>query len=448
MRQTWHTAPHQAAGLEPSRPTRERALLVGIVTPQVPRQKAQEYLDELALLADTAGAEVVGRLWQERRTIDPAFFIGRGKVAQLRQWVLESGAHLVIFDEDLSPVQSRNLEREIGVKVIDRTGLILDIFASRARTAEAKLQVELAQLEYLLPRLTGQWTHLERQAGGIGTRGPGETQLETDRRLVKRRIATLRRKLAEIEQQRRTQRKGRSEEIRISLVGYTNAGKSTLMNLLSGARVLTEDRLFATLDTTVRQVYLAPNRRILLSDTVGFIRKLPAHLVASFKSTLDEVREADMLLHVADASHPQLEEQIRVVEKTLQEIGAAGKPVVLVLNKIDRIEDRSRVLALRREFPDAVLLSALRGIGLMELRGRLLGLVESGYEEREVRIPASEARTLAYLHRTAEILEQNVEGPDWIRLRLRVDPKRADALERALRSWNGREPISVDFLQA
>nr|BCX00592.1 MAG: GTPase HflX [Bacteroidota bacterium] len=422
-----------------SAPHRERALLVGVATPQVSRQQVQEHLDELELLADTAGAEVVGRMWQERRAIDPAFFIGKGKVEQLRQWVLASGANLVIFDDDLSPVQVRNLERALQVKVIDRTELILDIFATRARTAEAKLQVELAQLEYLLPRLTRQWTHLERQAGGIGTRGPGETQLETDRRLVKQRIATLRHKLRQIDRQRQTQRKGRSEEIRVSLVGYTNAGKSTLMNQLSGSRVLAEDRLFATLDTTVRQVYLAPNRRILLADTVGFIRKLPAHLVASFKSTLDEVREADILLHVADASHPQLAEQIGVVEQTLREIGAGGKQTILVLNKIDRIEEPGKLSRLRREFPDAIFLSALRGIGLRELRQRLLELVESGYEERSFTLPASDARTLAYIYQIAEVLEHVLEEPNQIRLRVRVAPKQLGAVDRLLRRNGWRE---------
>ncbi|HUI64610.1 MAG TPA: GTPase HflX, partial [Bacteroidota bacterium] len=300
---------------------KERAMLVGVATPSTRRGRVEEYLDELALLAESSGASVVGRMVQERRTIDPAFFIGRGKAEELAARTEAEGVDLVLFDDDLTSVQVRNLERLINRKIVDRSGLILDIFAGRARTNEAMTQVELAQLQYMLPRLTRQWTHLSKQFGGIGTKGPGETQIETDRRAIRTRISRLNAKLKRISKERAEQRKGRERLPRVALVGYTNAGKSTIMNCFSGAEVLVEDRLFATLDSTVRLVTLSPVHKILLSDTVGFIRKLPHHLIASFKSTLDEVTEADILLHVVDMSHPLFGEQILVVNDTLEEIG-------------------------------------------------------------------------------------------------------------------------------
>ncbi|MCX4331209.1 MAG: GTPase HflX [Muribaculaceae bacterium] len=313
----------------------ERAVLVGLITPRQPEQKALEYLDELAFLADTAGAETVKVFTQRLDHADTRTFVGKGKLQEIKQYVEENEIGMVIFDDDLSTKQVSNIERELQVKILDRTSLILDIFAKRAQTATAKTQVELAQYQYLLPRLTRMWTHLERQRGGIGMRGPGETQIETDRRIILDRISRLKKELESIDRQKNIQRKNRGKLTRVALVGYTNAGKSTLMNVLSKSEVFAENKLFATLDTTVRKVII-DNLPFLLTDTVGFIRKLPTHLVDSFKSTLDEVREADILLHVVDISHPQFEEQIEVVNRTLQEVcGAAEKPMIMVFNKID-----------------------------------------------------------------------------------------------------------------
>ncbi|MCX7986164.1 MAG: GTPase HflX, partial [Bacteroidales bacterium] len=297
-------------------------------------QQVQEHLDELAFLADTAGAIVKKQFVQRIETPNPRTFIGQGKIREIAEYVKENQINLVIFDDELSASQLRNIEKELGCKILDRTNLILDIFARRAQTAYAKAQVELAQYQYLLPRLVGMWTHLERQRGGIGLRGPGEREIETDRRVVRDRIARLKEELKKIDRQMATQRKNREGLVRVSLVGYTNVGKSTLMNLLSKSNVFAENKLFATLDTTVRKVTIG-NLPFLLSDTVGFIRKLPHHLVESFKSTLDEVREADILLHVVDISHPSFEDQINTVNQTLQEIGAAQKNTIIVFNKID-----------------------------------------------------------------------------------------------------------------
>lgn len=308
--------------------------MVGLLNKQQDEEQIREYLDELAFLTETAGALPLKRFTQRLEKADPRTFIGSGKVAQLREYVKEHSVDLIVFDDELSPSQQRNLEKEFGKKVLDRTSLILDIFAARAHTAHAKTQVELAQYQYLLPRLAGMWTHLEKQRGGIGMKGPGEKEIETDRRIVRDRIALLKDKLAIIDRQMATQRKNRGELIRVSLVGYTNVGKSTLMNLLSKSQVFAENKLFATLDTTVRKVVIN-DLPFLLSDTVGFIRKLPHHLVESFKSTLDEVREADVLMHVVDISHPGFEEHIQVVNQTLTDIKAFDKPTLLVFNKID-----------------------------------------------------------------------------------------------------------------
>ncbi|MFM7357389.1 MAG: GTPase HflX [Sediminibacterium sp.] len=317
--------------------TEDRAVLVGLIQKDQTEAQANEYLDELAFLADTAGASAVKRFTQKLPHPDSRTFVGKGKLEEIRQYVQQHGIPLVIFDDELSGSQISNIEKELKVKTIDRSDLILDIFAGRARTAQARVQVELAQYQYLLPRLKGLWKHLERQGGGIGTRGPGETEIETDRRIVKDKISLLRKRLSEIDKQSFTQRKERGELIRVALVGYTNVGKSTLMNLLSKSDVFAENKLFATLDTTTRKVVLE-NTPFLLSDTVGFIRKLPHHLVESFKSTLDEVREADILLHVVDISHPKYEEQMGVVNKTLQELKAFDKPILVVFNKMDRYE--------------------------------------------------------------------------------------------------------------
>ncbi len=318
-----------------NREANESTVLVGLATKIQNETKANEYLDELAFLARTAGAEPKKRFVQKLDYPNPRTYVGAGKLDEIRQYVEDNEIGLVIFDDDLSPKQVANIERELKVKILDRTSLILDIFAKRAQTATARTQVELAQYQYLLPRLTRMWTHLERQRGGIGMRGPGETQIETDRRIILDKISRLKEELKRIDSQKSIQRKNRGKLTRVALVGYTNVGKSTLMNLLSKSDVFAENKLFATLDTTVRKV-IVDNLPFLLSDTVGFIRKLPTHLVDSFKSTLDEVREADVLVHVVDVSHPQFEEQIEVVNKTLAEVcGAAEKPVILVFNKID-----------------------------------------------------------------------------------------------------------------
>lgn len=315
--------------------TTEKTVLVGVITPRQPEAKVTEYLDELEFLADTAGAVVDRRFTQKLDNPDSRTFVGKGKLQEIKEYVEKNGVGMVIFDDDLSTKQVANIERELQIKVLDRSSLILDIFAKRAQTATAKTQVELAQYQYLLPRLTRLWTHLERQKGGIGMRGPGETQIETDRRIIQRRISLLKDQLRDIDRQKTLQRKNRGKLTRVALVGYTNVGKSTLMNLLSKSDVFAENKLFATLDTTVRKVTIE-NLPFLLTDTVGFIRKLPTNLVESFKSTLDEVRDADLLVHVVDISHPQFEEQIEVVNKTLAEIcESADKPMIVVFNKVD-----------------------------------------------------------------------------------------------------------------
>lgn len=312
----------------------ERAVLVGLVTPEQSEAQVKEYLDELAFLAETAGIEPVRRFTQKADKPHAVTFVGSGKLQQIGEYVAENEIGIVVFDDELSAKQLRNIEKELKVRILDRTNLILDIFAKRAQTAHAKTQVELAQYRYMLPRLTRLWTHLERQRGGVGMRGPGETQLETDRRIILDRISKLKRELEEIDRQKATQRRNRGKMVRVALVGYTNVGKSTLMNLLGKSDVFAENKLFATLDTTVRKVII-DNLPFLLSDTVGFIRKLPTELVESFKSTLDEVREADLLVHVVDISHPTFEEQIEVVERTLADIGCADNPIITVFNKID-----------------------------------------------------------------------------------------------------------------
>ena len=312
----------------------ENCVLVGVITPEIREETAKEYLDELAFLAETAGAITHHKFLQKLPMPHPRTFVGSGKLEEIKSYIKEHEVELVIFDDELSPSQLRNIERELECKILDRNILILDIFASRARTSHAKTQVELAQLQYMLPRLTRMWTHLERQKGGIGLRGPGESQIETDRRIIQTRIALMKEKLKEIDKQMAIQRGNRGQLVRVSLVGYTNVGKSTLMNLLSKSEVFAENKLFATLDTTVRKVVIE-NLPFLLTDTVGFIRKLPHQLVESFKSTLDEVREADLLVHVLDISHPNFEDQYEVVNETLQELEKTEKPVILVFNKID-----------------------------------------------------------------------------------------------------------------
>lgn len=312
----------------------EECVLVGVATPDLSKDKVNEYLDELAFLVKTAGGNESKRFVQNLSTPDVKYYIGKGKIEEIKEYIIAAEINTIVFDDELSPSQLRNIEKTLKAKVLDRTNLILDIFAKRAQTAHSKVQVELAQYEYLLPRLAGMWTHLERQRGGIGMRGPGEREIETDRRIVRDRISLLKKKLEKIDKQKTTQRQNRGKMIRVALVGYTNVGKSTIMNMLSKSEVFAEDKLFATLDTTVRKV-VVHNLPFLVSDTVGFIRKLPHSLVESFKSTLDEVRESDILVHVVDISHPEFEDQIEIVNKTISEIDKSDKPNIMVFNKID-----------------------------------------------------------------------------------------------------------------
>lgn len=336
--------------IEIPKKTKERTMLIAINLKDAGKHLVEEHLSELEELADTAGAESIFKIVQSRNRFDPAYYIGKGKAEELAQLVELNDIELVIFDDDLTAVQIRNLEKLFNRKIIDRSGLILDIFALRAKTKEAKTQVELAQLQYLLPRLTRAWTHLSKQYGGIGTKGPGETQIETDRRLIRNRISHLKEKLKKIESQRSTQSSNRKNLVRVSLAGYTNAGKSTLFNLLTKSDVFAEDKLFATLDSTTRALDLIGRQKMLISDTVGFIRKLPPHLVASFKSTLNEVRDADIILHVIDMSHHFYEDHLKIVDDTLKEFGSEDKIELKVFNKVDAVKDKSKIEFIRNTF--------------------------------------------------------------------------------------------------
>ncbi|HUE76670.1 MAG TPA: GTPase HflX [Longimicrobiales bacterium] len=392
----------------------ERAVLVGAPTPDVAPDEADEHLEELGRLTDTAGAFVVAVLIQRLDAPHPRYFIGEGKAKQLKGVVKDRNASVVIFDDELSPAQGKNLEDLLEIRVLDRTELILDIFATRARTNEAQLQVELAQLEYLLPRLKRMWTHLSRIRGGIGLRGPGETQLETDRRIISRRISDLRDKLEVVARRRATQRKGRRGEFQAALVGYTNAGKSSLLRSLSGSELFIEDRLFATLDPATRKVELPMGSTVLITDTVGFIRKLPHHLVASFRATLEEAAEADVLLHVIDGSHPRWKEQKRVVEEVLTELDLGEVPVALVVNKVDQLtHDEEQALRSRAAaaFPEpAVFTSTIERAGLDELVGMLEEQVRQQRPEVRVLIPAADGETLATVYREGEVLSREERG--------------------------------------
>jgi GTP-binding protein HflX len=386
----------------------ERAFLVSVALPERP-WVGNDPLDELRGLADTAGAVVVGGLCQKRQNINPKSYIGKGKLEELQQQVTAIDADVVVFDNDLSPGQIRNLEKATNVKVLDRSELILDIFATRARSLEAKLQVELAQLEYALPRLRQMWTHLGRIEGGIGTRGPGETQLEEDRRLVDTRIRDLKARLVEVQARKEREVRSRREEHTVSLVGYTNAGKSTLMNRLTGAGVYVEDKLFSTLDTRTRQWHLKDWGRVLLSDTVGFIRDLPHHLIASFKATLEEARQARLLLHVVDASNEHAEEQIHAVNAVLKELRCADKPTLLVLNKVDRVADLSLLQVLQTHHPRAVAVSGATGQGLDELQDAVIEMLSVDFANALIRTDAANGKVLAYLSAHAEITRQEFE---------------------------------------
>src|SRR6195952_229363 len=374
----------------------EKVVLVGIITPNETPEQEKEYLEELQFLVETAGGQTVKNFTQKMLRPERATFVGTGKLEEIKEFVIAEEIDIVVFDDELTPSQLRNIENELQVKILDRSNLILDIFANRAQTAQAKAQVELAQLQYLLPRLTRLWTHLERQKGGIGMRGPGESQIETDRRLILNKIALLKERLKLIDRQNETQRKNRTQMVRAALVGYTNVGKSTIMNMISKSDVFAENKLFATLDTTVRKVVIE-NVPFLLSDTVGFIRKLPHHLIECFKSTLDEVREADILIHVVDVSHPGFEDQIRTVNETLKDIGVTGKQIITVFNKIDAfqpppvengeqaepltLEDFKHSWMAKNNSP-AIFISALKKENVEEFRGLLYEHVKAIHTER------------------------------------------------------------------
>ncbi|MCX7908827.1 MAG: GTPase HflX [Ignavibacteria bacterium] len=384
----------------------ERTLLVAIPKKGTSKDIIEEHLDELASLVQTAGGQVVDSVYQEVVSFNPATAIGKGKVQEIKSLIQQKEINLVVFDDELTPVQTKNLENEFQIKVIDRTTLILAIFAKHARTLEAKTQVELAQLQYLLPRLTKMWSHLSKQYGGIGTRGPGEKQIESDRRLVKSRIQRLQKKLIEISKQKEIERKPRENYFKFALVGYTNAGKSTIMRELTNANVGVEDKLFATLDTTTRALRLPNEKVVLLSDTVGFIRKLPSHLIASFQSTLIEVQYANALLHIADASNRYLSEQISVVQQTLEKLKVDQKPVILVLNKIDLIQDKEYIKFLQREYPSSILISAERGININALLLKMQETMEEETRYVKLLLPYSKMELIPYVYRMSSIIKK------------------------------------------
>lgn len=384
---------------------KERAILIALKGGRVADNVVDEYLNELELLAETAGAETILRVTQEKRSIDVAYFIGKGKAEEVKQLIELNDIDIVIFDDDLTPTQVRNLEKLFDKKVIDRSGLILDIFAKHARTNEAKTQVELAQLEYMLPRLTRAWTHLSKQYGGIGTKGPGETQIETDRRIIRTRIAKLKEKLEKIEKQQITKSIKRQNLVTASLVGYTNAGKSTLLNLLTKSDVLAEDKLFATLDSTTRSLELSKNKKLIISDTVGFIRKLPPNLVASFNSTLNVVRDADIILHIVDISHPFFEDHIKVVQETLSNLGCDSKPTLIIFNKADKIKDNHILEYVKTKYKDLVIISAARGININGLQKKLIEFYDNNFITNSLKVSTYQSKTISTIYELAEVIK-------------------------------------------
>ncbi len=400
--------------------TNEKALLIGVIKSGNTDEMIKEHLDELELLAQTAGAEVVGRITQRVSKINPATFIGKGKADQIIEQSKELDVKLIIFDDELSPGQIKNYHKiSENIKVLDRSGLILDIFQKHARTKEATTQVNLAYLEYLLPRLTRQWTHLERQMGGIGTRaGMGETQIEVDRRLIRTRITRLKKDLEKIEKERATQSVRRESEFRVSLVGYTNAGKSTLFKALTGSDVYIQDQLFATLDTTIRKLDLDTSHTILLSDTVGFIRKLPHNLVASFKSTLKEVLEADLIVMVLDMSSPQIRDHVDTITDVLKEMNADSIPVVHVLNKVDLISDGNFIEKLQRSFPGSVTISAHQHLKLSDLTSKIVEKMESNYQTIDLQLSYEDGKAIAQVQQGVEVLERAYEE-EGVKLKIR-----------------------------
>lgn len=421
--------------IELPKQTRERAILVALNTKAMNKEIVEEHILELEELADTAGADTIFKIIQSKSAMDPAYYIGKGKAEELAQLVELNEISIVIFDDDLTAVQVRNLEKLIDRKIIDRSGLILDIFALRAKTKEAKTQVELAQLEYLLPRLTRAWTHLSKQYGGIGTKGPGETQIETDRRLIRNRISHLKEKLKKIAAQRSTQSSGRKSHIKIALAGYTNAGKSTLFNLLTKADVFSEDKLFATLDSTTRAVEIDTKEKILLSDTVGFIRKLPAHLVASFKSTLNEVRDADIIIHLIDLSHRYYEDHLKVVEDTLKEFGSRDKKQIKVFNKVDLIKDKNKIDFIRNSYKDSIIISAQKGINISELQKVLKENIEDSFVEEEIELNIDETKLASIIHNLADVTAVKYNH-DTVRFSYRTNKENSEKIRKLAFSRN------------
>ena len=387
----------------------ERCILIGIVLQNQSKWEVIDHIDELKALAETSGAEIVDSFIQNRTKTDAAYFIGKGKLEELALFIEIQEINLVIFDDELSPAQAKNIENILKVKVIDRAALILDIFADHAKSNEAKVQVELAQLNYLLPRLTRQWQHLSRQVGGIGAKGPGETQLETDRRLVRIRISNLKKQLEKISSQKQTQRQQRETMFRAALIGYTNAGKSTIMNALTDADVLIENRLFATLDTTVRRLELNSRTNVLLSDTVGFIRKLPHHLVASFRTTLSEALEADLLLHIVDITHPSFKDQIEVVNEILNDLELDKTNILLIFNKVDALKNKGLLDQLRYDFPRALFVSGRRHIGIASLKKRLLEILETQYETDQFQLRHDSGVPVHLFHALGKILDERFD---------------------------------------
>jgi GTPase len=411
--------------------SRERALLIGLEKQGVSKWDLHDSLDELRELANSAGAEVVDTVTQKLQKPTAPYYIGRGKAESIRESCQDQHVTSVIFDDELSPAQGRNLENLFARKVLDRTQLILDIFAQRARSREGRLQIELAQLQYLLPRLTRMWHHLSRQTGGIGTRGPGETQLEVDRRRVQERIARLERELESVRKTRAIQRQGRKRHQWpvAAVVGYTNAGKSTLLNLLTGADVIAVDKLFATLDPTTRSLVLPNKQRVLLTDTVGFLRKLPHTLIESFKATLEEVSEADLLIHIADLSHPRVDEQMEAVDRVIKELDAFGKQTLIVFNKIDNLPNREVVDSYLKRLSGSVAISARTGEGVNKLVEALETALSSWRLRSRFRIPANESALIAEIHRVGHVLELQYEGNDALVV-AHVPPELAQKLER------------------
>ncbi len=431
---------HETQDTTTTSPT--RAFLVGVKLKDELQSDAESSLEELRRLAETAGMEVMAEIIQPRETPDPAYFIGRGKLEELEAIVSELKVEAVIFDNDLTPAQTRNLEKALDIVVVDRTSLILQIFAQRAQTKAAKLQVDLAQLQYALPRLTRMWTHLSRlgtgaggtagvsagRAGGV-VRGPGETQLQIDRRLIHTQISRVKKALQKVEKHRRVQRKQRQEMINVSLVGYTNAGKSTLFNALTSENRLAEDKLFATLDPTTRLLDLPDNQRVLLSDTVGFLKKLPHHLVASFKATLEEVAEADLLLHVVDATHPEAESQIDAVDEVLKELGALERPTLMLFNKIDLLEAEGHIRLFRSKYPESLAISAQNGMGLEALKDLLAERFSTQDVDMSLALSYQDGKALDYLYKHGEVFETDYQGES-IRVKAKIPQRYLKALDR------------------